>query len=337
MPMNIGILGAGTWGTALAALLARNNHKVTLWSAVGTEIDSLVNEGVHKNLKGTVLPKEIIYTKSEEEVAKGKDMLLFVVASEYMRPTAKRVAKYVEDGCILASATKGIESGTLKTMSEIIDDEMKASGREVVYSLAAISGPTHAEEVAVGLPTSCVAASTDESIAFKIAEAFSNTCMRVYTNTDIVGVEIAGALKNIIAIAAGINRGMGFGDNSQAMLITRGIAEMNRMGQALGCRRRTFMGLAGVGDLIVTCTSMHSRNNRCGILIGQGYTYAEAAEQIGMVVEGYYALEAAMQLSEKYGVELPITEAVYSVIMRGMAPREAMLSLMTRELKSELE
>ncbi len=335
--MNIGVLGAGTWGTALAALLARNNHKVTLWSAVGKEIDTLQAEGVHKNLPNAVLPKDIIYTKSEEEAAKDKDMLLFVVASEYMRSTARRIAGYVENGCMLVSATKGIENGTLKTMSEIIDDEMQASGREIEYSLAAISGPTHAEEVAVGLPTSCVAASTDEGVAFRIAEAFSNTCMRVYTNTDILGVEIAGALKNIIAIASGINRGMGFGDNSQAMLITRGIAEMNRMGQALGCRRRTFMGLAGVGDLIVTCTSMHSRNNRCGILIGQGYTYPEAAKQIGMVVEGYYALEAAMQMAEKYNVELPITEAVYNVIMRGMTPKEAMLSLMTRELKSELE
>ncbi len=335
--MKIGVLGAGTWGTALSALLARNNHEVTLWSAVPREIDELKETGRHRNLPDSVLPKEIIYTKSEEEVCRDKNMILFVVASEYMRSTIVRVAPYIENGAVLVSATKGIERGTLKTMSEIITDVMDAQAKRIEYTVAAISGPTHAEEVAQGLPTSCVAASIDEDKAYEIAEAFSNTCMRVYTNTDILGVEIAGALKNIIAIASGINRGMGFGDNSQAMLITRGIAEINRMGQALGCKRRTFMGLAGVGDLIVTCTSMHSRNNRCGILIGQGKSYEEAAKEIGMVVEGYYALEAAMELSRKYNVELPITEAVYSVIKKGVSCKEAMRALMSRELKSELE
>ena len=332
--MKIGILGAGTWGTALAALLVKNGHDTTLWSAIPEEIELLSKTKTHKNLPGATLPDDLKYTKDIAEVC-SLPLLLFVVPSEYIRATARAAMPYIKDGAVLVSAAKGIEPGSLKTMTEIIDDEMAKSG--VSYRLAALSGPTHAEEVALGQPTSIVAASTDEKTAMMIAGVFSNSCMRVYTNTDVMGVEIAGALKNIIAIAAGINRGMGFGDNSQAMLITRGIAEITRIGLAMGCKRRTFMGLAGIGDLIVTCTSHHSRNNRCGELIAKGKSYEEATKEIGMVVEGYHALEAAMELSKKYGVEMPITEAVYRVIKNGESVEDAMLALMNRNLKSELE
>ena len=332
--MKIGILGAGTWGTALAALLVRNGHDVTLWSAIPTEIDALKETKVHKNLPGAILPDELKYTKSIAEAC-DSPLIIYVGPSEFIRSTAREAAPYVKEGCVLVSAAKGIEPKTLKTMTEIIDDEMKDRG--ISYTLAALSGPTHAEEVAIGQPTSIVAASTDEEASLMIAKVFSNSCMRVYTNTDVMGVEIAGALKNIIAIASGINRGLGFGDNSQAMLITRGIAEITRMGLAMGCKRRTFMGLAGIGDLIVTCTSRHSRNNRCGELIGKGKTYEEAKAEIGMVIEGYYALEATMQLSRKLEIEMPITEAVYRVIKDGESVKDAMLSLMNRTIKSELD
>lgn len=334
--MKIGVLGAGTWGTALATLLVKNGHDVTLWSALEREIDELRKNGSHRNLPGAKIPEELKYTTDVCEVCRGAEMVLFVVASEYIRRTAALVAPHLEDGVILVSAAKGIERGTLMTMTDIIEDEIIKSGISIKHENVALSGPTHAEEVAKGMPTSVVSACEDEEVSMRVASAFSNSCMRVYTNTDVLGVEIAGAFKNIIAIASGINRGMGFGDNSQAMLMTRGMAEMTRIGLAMGCKRRTFMGLAGIGDLIVTCTSVHSRNNRCGELIGTGMSYADASAQIGMVVEGYYALEAAMELKEKYGVEMPITTAVYNVLKRGMTPHDAMLSLMNRDLKSEL-
>lgn len=335
--MKIGVLGAGTWGIALASLLVANDQDVTVWSAIPEEIDRLENDGVHPNLQGIKLPREIKYTKDIEDAARNMDMILFVVPSSFIRITARKIAPYIEDGTILVTASKGIESGSLMTMTEIIEDELDNSRPNLKYSIAALSGPTHAEEVAAGMPTSIVSACEDEEISSKIAEAFANSCMRVYTNVDVKGVEICGAMKNIIALAAGINNGMGLGDNSKAMLMTRGIAEITRLGLAMGCDRKTFMGLAGIGDLIVTCTSQHSRNNRCGQLIGKGIPYEKAREEIGMVVEGYYALEAAMELSKKYSVELPITEAVHKVIKEGLSPKEAMYTLMTRDLKSELK
>lgn len=335
--MNIGVLGAGTWGVALASLLVKNGHDVTLWSAIPEEIDQLKTKGIHKNLPGVKLSTSIRYTKSIVEVAYKKEMILFVVPSSFIRSTAESISDYVEEETIIVTAAKGIESGSLMTMTEVIDDVVKSKRPNLNYYTAALSGPTHAEEVAIEMPTSIVAASENEDVSTKIAEAFANSCMRVYTNTDVKGVEICGAMKNIIALAAGINNGMGLGDNSKAMLMTRGIAEITRLGIALGCKRRTFMGLAGIGDLIVTCTSQHSRNNRCGELIGKGMSYEEASKAIGMVVEGYHALEAAMELSKKYSVELPITEAVYNVIKKGISPKDAIYKLMTRELKSELQ
>ena len=334
--MKIGILGAGTWGIALATLLSSNEHDVTVWSALPEEIDELSKNGTHKNLPQIKLPRSLKYTKDITCLAEGKELILIVVPSSFMRSTIHLLAPYIENESILVTASKGIERNTLMTMTEVIEDELSILRPELKYSLAALSGPTHAEEVAIGMPTSIVSACENEIISSKIAQIFANSNMRVYTNNDVRGVEICGAMKNIIALAAGINNGMGFGDNSKAMLMTRGIAEITRLGLAMGCERRTFNGLAGIGDLIVTCTSRHSRNNRCGELIGQGKSYDEASREIGMVVEGYHALEAAMELSKKHSVELPITEAVYKIIKQGLSPKEAMRTLMTRDLKSEL-
>ena len=332
--MKIGILGAGTWGCALALLLANNNHDVTLWSAIESEIDELAATHKHRSLVGSVMPETIKYTKNIADAA-SCELVIFVVPSAYIRSTAALASPHFTDEALIACASKGIESDTLMTMTEVIEDVISVTRPSLEYSTVALSGPTHAEEVALGLPTSIVAASKDERVAMRIAEVFASTCMRAYANTDVKGVELCGALKNIIAIAAGANRGMGFGDNSTAMLITRGMAEITRIGVAMGCRRETFMGLAGIGDLIVTATSRHSRNNRCGELIGKGYTYEEAQREIGMVVEGYHALEAAVALSRRYNVEMPITGAVYACIKLGKSPREAMIELMTRELKME--
>ncbi len=333
--MKIGILGAGTWGIALTALLSKNGHDLVVWSAIENEINDLKTTARHKNLPGLVLLDDIKYTHDIREAVSDRQLIIFVTPSQYIRATAKAAAPYIADRAILASAAKGIEKSTLMTMTDIIADEMKRVGRSDC-NLVALSGPTHAEEVAMGLPTSIVAACENEGISLILAEAFSNSCMRVYINTDVLGVELAGALKNIMALAAGINTGMGFGDNAKAMLITRGAAEITRMGLAMGARLETFMGLAGIGDLIVTCTSPHSRNNRCGELIGMGKSYEEASKEIGMVVEGYHALGAALELSKKYSVEMPIVAAVNSVINEGISPVSAIRSLMNRDVKNEL-
>ena len=334
--MKVAVLGAGTWGTALASLLVDNGHDVTLWSAVAKEIEDIASTHTHKNLPDAKISKDLKLSTSIQYACEDAELVLFAVASQYIRSTARLAAPYVRSGATVVSATKGIEGETLYTMTEVIAEAFKLVRPSLSCKLAALSGPTHAEEVAVKLPTSIVSACEDEDVAMNIATAFSNAYMRVYTNTDILGVELAGAYKNIIAIACGINRGMGFGDNSQAMLITRGIAEITRIGLAMGCHRRTFMGLAGIGDLIVTCTSQHSRNNRCGQLIGEGMSYEEAANKIGMVVEGYHALDAAVALAEKYDVEMPLTKAVFQVLKCNMTPNEAMLALMNRDIKSEL-
>ena len=334
--MDIGVLGAGTWGIALAKLLCENRHRVTVWSALPEEIEWLSGGHEHKNLPGVKLPQGIEYT-ADIEKALGADFVLFAVPSAFVRSTVRAASPFLREGQIIIDAAKGMESETLFTMTEVIADEMKKCGCTFESKLVALSGPTHAEEVAIGMPTSVVCACSDEECAQSAASLFMNSCMRVYTNTDVKGVELCGALKNIIALASGMSTGMGYGDNTRAMLITRGIAEMTRMGLAMGCKRRTFMGLAGIGDLIVTCTSQHSRNNRCGEYIGRGMTYKEASEKVGMVVEGYYALEAAVELSRKYGEPLPIISAVYDVVMNGRKPEDALDALMTRAMRSELD
>ena len=334
--MKICVLGAGTWGIALASLLVKNCHDVTVWSALPDEIEYLRNNNTHKNLPGAVIPEGIDYVTDISAALRGVQLVLFVVPSAFIRSTARLAAPFIKSGMIIVNASKGIEKGTHKTMTEVISDELSSYDPTLDCKVAALSGPTHAEEVARGLPTSIVSACEDEEISFRIAKAFANSCMRVYANTDLRGVEVAGALKNIIALAAGISRGMGFGDNAAAMLMTRGIAEITRMGIALGCNPDTFRGLAGIGDLIVTCSSRHSRNNRCGELIGRGMTYEDASREIGMVVEGYHALSAAIELADKYGVEMPITRAVDSVLNKGQTVKDAILSLMNRDLKNEL-
>ena len=328
----IGILGAGTWGIALAKLLCNAGHDVVVWSAIEKEIDVFSSTRIHPNLPGVELPEKLAYTKNIEDACKDKDIILFAVPSVFVRATAKRVAPYIVDGQIIVDVAKGIEEETLFTMTEIIADELK----NPTIKLVALSGPTHAEEVVRDLPTTIISASEDIETAEYVQKVFNTERMRVYTNTDIRGVELCGALKNVIALASGIATGLGCGDNAKAALITRGIAEICRLGMAMGCNDQTFSGLAGIGDIIVTATSMHSRNNRCGMLLGQGVPVEEATKQVGMVVEGLNALPAAMKLAEKYGVEMPIVETVDSVVSKRADVSTAIDLLMSRELKSEI-
>lgn len=328
----IGVLGAGTWGMALARMLCVNGHEVTVWSALPQEIDLLSESRRHPNLPGMVIPNEIVFTKDMETVCRDKDILLFAVPSPFVRATARAAAPYIPHGQVIVDVAKGIEADTLMTMTQIIASELNNDA----VKLVALSGPTHAEEVARDLPTTIVSACEDETAAKLVQDVFWGTCMRVYTNADVLGVELCGAMKNIMALASGISAGLGFGDNIKAAIITRGIAEMARLGNAMGCNEQTFGGLAGVGDLIVTATSMHSRNNRCGMLLGQGVAPADAVKQVGMVVEGINALPAAMRLKNHYGVEMPIVEAVNAVVNEGAAPMDAVKQLMNRDKKPEL-
>ena len=328
--MKIAVIGAGTWGMALARLFSVNGHEVTVWSALPDEIDELDRTRRQRNLPEMVVPEEIIFTKSIEEACAGKDIRLFAVPSVFVRRTAKLAAPFIPEGSIIVDVAKGIEPDSLLTMSEVIRSEIPQA------RVVALSGPTHAEEVARDMPTTIVSACEDMEAAEAVQRAFNNPVLRVYTNPDTKGVELCGALKNIIALASGISAGLGYGDNTKAALITRGLAEMQRLGTKMGCLPETFAGLAGMGDLIVTATSIHSRNNRCGYLIGQGLSPAEAVKQVGMVVEGINAIPAAMELSAKYDVEMPITAAVDAVINHGADPKEAVRGLMGRSMKTEL-
>ena len=329
----IGVLGAGTWGMALARMLANNGHSVTVWSAVEQEIDEFSATWRHPNLPGMVIPDAIEFTKDIAEACRGKEILLFSVPSPFVRSTARKAAPYVTGEQIIVDVAKGIEADTLMTMSQVIADEL----RDPTAKIVALSGPTHAEEVAKDMPTTIVSACEDGDAARQVQEIFAGTCMRVYTNGDILGVELCGALKNVMALGSGIALGLGFGDNAKAALITRGMAEIVRLGRAMGCQEQTFYGLAGIGDLIVTATSMHSRNNRCGMLLGQGVAPQEAVKQVGMVVEGIHALNAAMVLMEKYKVEMPIVAAVNAVVNGGANPRAEVLHLMEREMRPETD
>ena len=327
----IGVLGAGTWGMALARMLCKNGHQVTIWSALEQEVEEFSATRKHPNLPGMEIPAEIGFTKDLAELCKEKDLLLFAVPSVFVRSTARKAAPYIAPGQLIVDVAKGIEADTLMTMSQIIEDELKGLDARIV----ALSGPTHAEEVAKDMPTTIVSACEDMEAARQVQEIFAGTCMRVYTNPDILGVELCGALKNVMALGSGIALGLGFGDNAKAALITRGMAEIVRLGRAMGCQEATFYGLAGIGDLIVTATSVHSRNNRCGMLLGQGIKPEEAIRQVGMVVEGLNALPAAIALSEKYGVEMPITFALWEVVGGRLTPAEAFRMLMGRELRTE--
>ena len=330
--MKIGILGAGTWGVALARMLYNSGNAVTVWSAIESEIDELTLTKKHRNFPDVELPDGIIYTKDISTACREKEILVFAVPSVFVRATAKRAAPYIPDGQIIVDVAKGIEEGTLYTMTEIIGDEIK----NPTIRLVALSGPTHAEEVIKDLPTTIISASGDIPAAETVQRVFNTGRMRVYTNDDIRGVELCGALKNVIALAAGAAVGLGCGDNAKAALITRGIAEICRLGMAMGCKEQTFGGLAGIGDLIVTATSMHSRNNRCGMLIGRGVPVEDAINQVGMVVEGLNALPAAVSLARKYNVEMPIVETVDAVVSGRVDVSAAIELLMARELKAEI-
>ena len=328
----IGVLGAGTWGMALARMLQLSGNQVTVWSALEREIEEFSVTRRHPNLPGMVIPEELQFTKHIEEACRDQEILLFAVPSPFVRATARKVAPYVKDNQIIVDVAKGIEADTLFTMTQIIADELK----NPTVRLVALSGPTHAEEVAKDLPTTIVSACEDLEAARFVQNVFGNTCMRVYTNDDVLGVELCGAMKNIMALASGVALGLGYGDNTKAALITRGMAEITRLGIAMGCKPQTFYGLAGIGDLIVTATSVHSRNNRCGLLLGQGVPPQEAIRQVGMVVEGINALPAAMRLAEKYQVEMPLATAVNAVVNLGADPREAVAKLMQREQTTEV-
>ncbi len=332
----IGILGAGTWGMALAHTLQEGGHQVTVWSALEEEIDALSATRTHPNLPGMVLSQQMQFTKKIEELCREKEILLFAVPSVFVRSTAAAAAPYIPEDQLIVDVAKGIETDTLYTMTQVISSELDRAGNHGRVRLVALSGPTHAEEVAVGMPSTIVAACAELETAKAVQAAFDNTCLRVYSNVDVEGVELCGALKNVMALAAGISAGLGYGDNTRAALITRGMAEIARLGRAMGCLEQTFYGLSGIGDLIVTATSTHSRNNKAGYLIGQGCSPEQAVKQVGMVVEGLHALPAAVELAKKYQVEMPIVSAVDAVIHQRVNPREAVLALMSREKKTEL-
>ena len=331
--IKIAVFGAGTWGIALARLLAVNGRDVTVWSAIPAELKSLSTTHRHPNLPGMVLPSTIHYTADIAEACAGKDILLFAVPSVFVRSTAKKAAPHITEGQLIVDVAKGVEDKTLMTMSEIIEDELARQKRHA--RVVALSGPTHAEEVARDMPTLIVAASEDEEAAKAVQKAFSTPTFRVYTNTDRRGTELGGAVKNVIALAVGIALGLGYGDNAKAALITRGNAELSRLGIAMGCKPETFMGLSGMGDLIVTCTSMHSRNLHAGMLLGRGKSVEEAKTEVGQVVEGINALPAACRLAKKYKVEMPIVQSVDAILGGRLAAGNALAALMGRDLKRE--
>lgn len=330
--MRIGILGAGTWGIALARMLSNHDHQVLVWSALEQEITSLSKNRIHPNLPYMTIPSEVMLTKEIQEACK-TDILIIAVPSVYVRDIITKAAPYIESDCIIVIVTKGIETGSLLTMSEVVEDELKHLNK--YNPVVVLSGPTHAEEVARDMPTAIISASSNDMAARVVQNTFTNDFFRVYTNSDIKGVELCGAIKNVIALATGIATGLGFGDNARAALITRGMAEITRLGQAIGCNMETFYGLAGIGDLIVTATSQHSRNNRAGTLIGQGYSIEEAKKTVGMVVEGLNTLPAAVQLAKEYGVEMPIVTTVEMIVSGMMPVKEAVNILMKRETKEE--
>lgn len=326
----ISVLGAGSWGTALSLLLYNNGHKVTLWSALKDEVEMLSQKREHASkLPGVKLPEDMEITMDLEKVLEDPDVAVLAVPSPFTRSTAAQMAPYVKDGQKIVNVAKGVEEKTLMTLSEIIEQEIPNG------EVCVLSGPSHAEEVGRGLPTTCVVSAKTRETAEYLQGIFMSPVFRVYTTPDILGVELGGALKNVIALAAGTADGLGYGDNTKAALITRGIAEISRLGVKMGAKAETFYGLSGIGDLIVTCASVHSRNRKAGYLLGKGYTMEEAMKEVQMVVEGVYSAKAAKGLSEKYDVEMPIINEVNKVLFEGKAASEAVIDLMLRDKKVE--
>lgn len=324
-----GVIGAGSWGIALSVLLHNNGHEVTVWSALKDEIAELKDTHEHRTLPGVKLPESMVFTDDLKEAMEDKELLVLAVPSIYTRKTAASMKPFCREGQILVNVAKGIEETTLMTLSEQIEEELPMA------NVAVLSGPSHAEEVSRGLPTTCVTGAGDKATAELIQNIFMSPSFRVYTSPDILGIELGGSLKNVIALAAGIADGLGYGDNTKAALITRGIAEIAKLGTAMGGRFETFCGLSGIGDLIVTCASMHSRNRRAGILIGKGYTMEEAMAEVKMVVEGVYSAKAALALSRKYEISMPIIEQVNQVLFDGKPAADAVKDLMMRDKTNE--
>lgn len=326
----VSVIGAGGWGCALACVLCDNGHEVTLWSALPDEIQALdqLRENTAK-LPGVHLPESITMTGDLARACKGKDLLVFAVPSVFIRSTAHQAAPWVREGQVIVNVAKGIEEHTLDTMTDIIKEEIPWA------DVTVLSGPSHAEEVGRRMPTTVVAGARSQASARFVQDIFMNDVFRVYISSDMIGIELGGALKNIIALAAGVVDGLGLGDNTKAALMTRGIAEIARLGRAAGGRTETFAGLSGIGDLIVTCTSCHSRNHNAGVLIGKGYTAKEAMDEVKMVVEGVYSAKAAKKMAQSYGVSMPIVDEVNKVLFEGKSAREAMNDLLTRERKEE--
>lgn len=326
--MNISIIGSGTWGVALAIHLARLDNTIKMWAFLPEEAESINKDRKYKNLPEAIIDDKIVAYTNIEEAIQGTDIILHVTPSKFVRSTIKKYEKYVENQPIIMCA-KGIEKDSLATLSQVIEEELP----DKKYGI--LSGPGHAEEVAMQIPTAVVFASKDEKLQNLVQDVFMNENMRVYSSSDVIGVEVGGALKNIIAFCAGIAIELNLGDNSFAALITRGLVEIRKLGIAMGGNQETFYGLSGLGDLIVTCMSEHSRNRRAGRLIGKGYTVEQAQKEIGMAIESIDNIEAAYQLSKKYNIKMPIVEAVYDVLYNGLEPREAVNMLMTRKRKSE--
>lgn len=328
--MKISVFGSGGWGTAVAKLLCENGHDVVLWSKFEKEVETLSALRENPLLKGVKIPDGIRITTDADEATSGIDFAVMATPSFAVAETAELLKGKLPHDCIVVCISKGIEKDTSRLFSTILRETLGDG-----VKLASLSGPTHAEEVGRQIPTACVVASEDIKVAEKVQDVFMNDYLRVYTSTDVIGVELGAALKNVIALGAGISDGLGFGDNTIAMLMTRGLAEMAELCVALGGKKSTLAGLAGLGDLIVTCTSQHSRNRRAGVLIGKGVEVQEAMRQVGATVEGYYAAKAAHELSQKVGINMPICEEAYKVLYEGKSPLIAMKDLMGRSKRRE--
>lgn len=327
----VSIIGAGSWGTALSLVLYKNGHDVTIWSIMDAEIAMLKAEHEHKDkLPGVKLPEDMLFTTDLKEAVHDRDLLVLAVPSPYTRSTAHLLGGVAEKGQIIVNVAKGIEEDTLDTLSDIIHEEVPQA------KVAVLSGPSHAEEVGRGIPTTCVVGAKEKETAEYVQNIFMNEVFRVYTSPDVLGIELGGALKNVVALAAGIADGLGYGDNTKAALITRGISEIARLGVKMGGKIETFCGLTGIGDLIVTCASMHSRNRRAGILIGKGASMEEAMKEVKMVVEGVYSTKAAVALAKKYEVDMPIIEQVNAILFEGKPAADAVSELMLRDRKIEV-
>ena len=327
---NVGVLGAGSWGTALSVLLSDNGHQVTVWSIDENEVNMLNEKREHElKLPGVKLPDDMVITGNMRSAIQGKDFLVLAVPSPFTRSTARKMSPMVAEGQIIVDVAKGIEESTLMTLSRQIEQEIPQA------DVAVLSGPSHAEEVGRRLPTTCVIGAKTRKTAEYLQSMFISNVFRVYTSPDILGIELGGSLKNVIALAAGIADGLGYGDNTKAALITRGIAEIARLGVKMGGKIESFTGLTGIGDLIVTCASVHSRNRKAGYLIGQGMSMQEAMDEVKMVVEGVYSAKAAAKLAKEYDVSMPIVEEVNAVLFEGKSPAEAVNDLMMRESRSE--